>query len=418
MDTITTQLLSLLPFIGLGLLLTFAYVADGRHNGEGAPPDDLDTPDNAIDPLPIDPLPIVAEQLESAGIHESGPATSGSRTNEDPQGQGEPVLGWIVIALLAMADLAAGVIGSLTAVSGAMLLMAPELVGDISPPPGLSEESMPEGSIEAIADSFVTVLMPLGMITALLGFTGLLLLIPSVRRMLVRIVPIDPRRLTHTVALHYALMLVLFSAAVAYAIPIIATNPEGRELIEQATERAGLLGIWVQNLGFALLGLLGVGLFVARGPGATLRRLGVTPWINVRWWAGATIIALAAAWGVDAMWSIVSPESLNEVNKLSELLFDPIIAYGVAGALTIGLAAGIGEEIIFRGAMQPRFGLGLTALLFTAIHTQYTVSLALVQILVVALLLGYARKYSNTTTTIAIHATYNFALAMTAVLSA
>jgi hypothetical protein len=42
------------------------------------------------------------------------------------------------------------------------------------------------------------------------------------------------------------------------------------------------------------------------------------------------------------------------------------------------------------------------------------VSLALVQILVVGLLLGLVRLRANTTTSIAVHATYNFVLVMVA----
>ena len=81
-------------------------------------------------------------------------------------------------------------------------------------------------------------------------------------------------------------------------------------------------------------------------------------------------------------------------------------------------AAGIGEEILFRGAAQPRLGLPLTALLFAAVHTQYTVSPALVHIFVTGLLLGVVRRRANTTTAIAVHASYNFLLALSSVIEA
>lgn len=428
METFNTQLLTLLPFIGLGLLLTLAYVADGRHEGDGS--SEGDGKSGGDDP---DDSPDGTEGLERSASIESAHERSAVWRMEDRQSGGEPLLRWAVLAVLGMSNLAAiffGASAALIGVSHRLGLIDPS-VPDMGSFP-MAESGSSQGrdlgvdpdSAEAAARAaeFMTTLMdtflPLGTISIALGLVGFLLLVPMMRRMLSRLIPIDPHRLVHTVALHFALLLVYVSAVIAYLIPIIAADPDGGSFISQTTAEAGLIGIWMQNAGFALLGILGVGLFATRGPRAALRRLGLTPWIDVRWWAGATVIALAASWGVDTMWSIVSPESLSEVERLSELLFEPIIAYGLAGALTIGLAAGIGEEILFRGAMQPRFGLALTALLFAALHTQYTVSLALVQIFVVALLLGFARQRANTTTAIAIHATYNFVLAMAAVMSA
>jgi membrane protease YdiL (CAAX protease family) len=77
------------------------------------------------------------------------------------------------------------------------------------------------------------------------------------------------------------------------------------------------------------------------------------------------------------------------------------------GIAAIALGPGICEELLFRGALQPRLGLVVTAILFTSIHTQYGVSLDALSVLAIALGLGLIRKYTNTTTSSISHVTYN-----------
>jgi membrane protease YdiL (CAAX protease family) len=58
--------------------------------------------------------------------------------------------------------------------------------------------------------------------------------------------------------------------------------------------------------------------------------------------------------------------------------------------------------------VQPRFGLWVTAVLFAAGHTQYGLSPAFFEVLLIGVVLGLIRKKANTTTCIAIHTLYNF----------
>ena len=53
-------------------------------------------------------------------------------------------------------------------------------------------------------------------------------------------------------------------------------------------------------------------------------------------------------------------------------------------ALLISVTAGVSEEIAFRGALQPIFGLWPTALIFALFHLQYTLTPATLIILFVA----------------------------------
>jgi uncharacterized protein len=79
----------------------------------------------------------------------------------------------------------------------------------------------------------------------------------------------------------------------------------------------------------------------------------------------------------------------------------------VWGAILLGLTAGIGEELLFRGALQPRFGIIFTSLIFALLHVQYDASLVTVGIFAAGIIFGLERKKLNTTSCIVTHALYN-----------
>lgn len=315
-------------------------------------------------------------------------------------GERREVVGWLVLLTLFVADLFAMLIGGLIYVSGSLLEGAGPEVDEL-----LEEAGAAGGDVAAA-------LPPVGLLLVALGVIGLILLIPQVRSLLARLIPIDASRLVHTVALQYSLILVLVSGLTAAIVTVLLEDPDMINILQESIESSGLVGLWGQNLGFVVLGALGVGLFVVRGPRETLERLGLTARIDWRWWLGGTAFALVAAFATDFLWQRLAPEGFEDVGRLSEALIEPIFGYGILGALTIGLAAGIGEEILFRGAAQPRFGIVFTAALFAVLHTQYSISPALLLIFALGVVLGLTRVRSNTTTAIAVHATYNFTIAM------
>jgi hypothetical protein len=91
-------------------------------------------------------------------------------------------------------------------------------------------------------------------------------------------------------------------------------------------------------------------------------------------------------------------ETLDETTQNLDLVW---------GALAIGLTAAIGEELLFRGAIQPRYGVIFTAIVFALVHVQYHPALILTGLLPAGLVLGYERKYLNTSACIITHAAYN-----------
>ena len=77
-------------------------------------------------------------------------------------------------------------------------------------------------------------------------------------------------------------------------------------------------------------------------------------------------------------------------------------------ALAVAVLAGTGEEILFRGAMQPVFGLYFTSLLFILTHAHYGLSPAMLILFAVSVGFGVVRQRYSTTAAIICHTTYNF----------
>ncbi|MCC7060855.1 MAG: CPBP family intramembrane metalloprotease [Burkholderiaceae bacterium] len=105
-----------------------------------------------------------------------------------------------------------------------------------------------------------------------------------------------------------------------------------------------------------------------------------------------------------------------DVQGLNDVLLGPLLG-SAAGILTIGFAAALGEETLFRGALQPRFGIFLTTLLFAITHNQYGLSLSTVVVFAAGLIFAGLRRRHNTVTSMLAHATYNITLGLLALLA-
>ena len=102
-----------------------------------------------------------------------------------------------------------------------------------------------------------------------------------------------------------------------------------------------------------------------------------------------------------------------DVEKLTEQLLGPLFR-SPFGILTLGVAAAIGEETLFRGALLPRFGLVLSALLFALLHSNYGITVSTLFVFALGLVLGMVRIRYNTTTAMVVHAVYNMTLGILA----
>jgi uncharacterized protein len=172
------------------------------------------------------------------------------------------------------------------------------------------------------------------------------------------------------------------------------------------------IAILASQLPFVILALLGVGIGIRRGARETLARLGYGP-ISLKH-IGIVVLFILSAFafsvGADALFSQLQPDLYRKVGEISSQLFSPKGLSPVSAvlfALLIGVGAGLGEETLFRGAVQPVFGIPATSVLFASMHVQYGPSLLLGYIFVLSIGLGLLRRYVNTTASFLAHAGYN-----------
>jgi hypothetical protein len=183
-----------------------------------------------------------------------------------------------------------------------------------------------------------------------------------------------------------------------------------RDTFEQMLTSSSLLDqgfIGSGLLGYVVLALASVGFMVRRDLPATLERLGLRPLrpgdyavvplgVLLLFGLNLALESVQRAWFPD-MW-------LSD-QRVSQLIAAQL---GPTQILMLGLSAGIGEEITLRGALQPRLGIGLTSLLFAALHIQYS-WFGMGVIFCFGVLLGVIRKRTSTSVVMAIHTLYDIA---------
>jgi membrane protease YdiL (CAAX protease family) len=153
------------------------------------------------------------------------------------------------------------------------------------------------------------------------------------------------------------------------------------------------------------LALAGVGFLLTRDLRASLARLDLHP-ISLRqagWAVGAAALFHVVVGLMEWTESIVLPgiHALEERFDYHFVGIPPLV-----GAALVSLAAGVGEEVLFRGALQPRIGIVATAGLFAVLHVQYQVP-GILMIFVVGLALGLLKQRTSTTFTAVVHVVYD-----------
>lgn len=235
---------------------------------------------------------------------------------------------------------------------------------------------------------------------------ALLLYIPWLRKKISLQIPIDPTNRIHTVTMMLS-TLILIQMAMTYSIGIDTLST-----MEPETDVWNLIaGIWSQDLMFAVIGLVGVGFGTKRNFKESLKRLGIEKLTKhqIKWGVAIAIGLVVIAYLLEILAIHTNIANNPEIEEYTEKLIGPLFTT-IPGILTLGLAAAIGEETIFRGALQPRFGLILTSLLFALVHSNYGLSLSTLIVFGVGLCLGLVRTRFNTTTAMIIHAIYNMSL--------
>ena len=228
------------------------------------------------------------------------------------------------------------------------------------------------------------------------GLLGLLFLWPAVQRAVARILPIR------------------LGSPVIYLTVILGLLLVAQQLSTQVTSQPPLTygELLAQDIPFLVLAFAGVGIFIRRSPRQTIERLGLLPPRQKRWWLVSIVgigVFMGVAFGIEALANLVAPSQQKQVTDVTTVLFSHF--NNPASIIFLGVLAGVVEETLFRGALLPRFGIVVTAILFAALHIQYAVSFATLEVFVLGLGLGWLRvKSGSTLTGMLTHAGYDIAV--------
>ena len=280
-----------------------------------------------------------------------------------------------------------------------------------------------QASPEQVATALRPALAYLGVGFGILVLS-LLPLAPPIGRALARVLPLRAGSVSSAVALPAVLMLGLLPMAV---LAVLGGRPPLLEVInipgmrEALAERSPLqqhLELIYGLIWLLPVALLAVGYPFRRGFATSLERLGlVRPTLPQVGLGLAVAVALVfGATGLDmaiaSVWDAFGWQR-TDTEAFSQLLGSLI---SIPGAIVIGVTAGIGEEVAIRGVLQPRVGILLSNLAFTALHAyQYSFD-GLLSVFLIGLALGVMRRHTNSTTSAVAHGIYNFILVSAAAL--
>jgi membrane protease YdiL (CAAX protease family) len=220
-----------------------------------------------------------------------------------------------------------------------------------------------------------------------------------VRERVAGVLDIDSDNPVHTLALVLAVILLGLQLAFLTFVDVLAADRSQPPL--------SVGDLFAQELPFLIIAFAGIGLWSRRNSVQAADRLGV---VKPAWWQITLALAAAGvffafAQAVVSLSQSLTPQVAHNIDVTTQHVFGGL--NNPVGIASIALLPAICEELLFRGALQPRLGLVVTALLFTSIHTQYSLSFDTLAVLLLALGLGLIRKYTNTTTSSVCHATYN-----------
>lgn len=237
----------------------------------------------------------------------------------------------------------------------------------------------------------------LGVALLAVGVGLALPLVPQFRIQLARVTPIDPNSRIDMVGLSVILAIMGFFAVSAFA------SPEPPDEIA-AISFADLI---VQALLFVALAFILTGTGIYRSFKQSTRRLGLRR-LTVKGF-GVAILSVVAIIAVSVAASLITewlqPDLIDELDDVTSDMTADI--QNPVGAVALGLSAGTGEELLLRGAIQPRLGLVLTSLMFALLHTQYGLTYVLVGLFAVGMILGILRNRYGTMAAIIAHALFN-----------
>lgn len=227
-----------------------------------------------------------------------------------------------------------------------------------------------------------------------------LVLIKPFRQLMGRLLPMDPDSPVDWSGLAVILALLGFLIPTIFieSDPVV---PAGSNATQLTT------GLLQQLLAFVAVAYVAVGYRNYRTGEEATQRLGIqipTPQQIIMGLAGVVAAFVAALFG-GALTQWLQPDSLegleNSIDAMTSGVTAPIVA------LILALSSGIGEEVLLRGAVQPRYGIVLTSILFTFLHAQYGFTWVLLGLFFMGVIFGWLAKRYGTMAAVVAHVVYN-----------
>ncbi len=240
----------------------------------------------------------------------------------------------------------------------------------------------------------------------------------GVQKFIVQSDGLEKRKHPDSVVHTLAIILMLFASVFTIGNFIIAGGIEG--LAEEIGD-INAIDLWSNFTLYVVLALLGVGIFIRRDLTRTFKRLGFRLPENKhyrQWFINGlkhliigAFVGFGMFWvqvGLSIIWQLfASPETVAAQSAASQALFAAL-----SGSLWLGFlvafTAGVGEELLFRGALQPIFGNIIVSIFFVMLHSQYILTPASLIILIVSLVFGFLRSHYTTPAAMMAHFVYNF----------
>jgi len=232
---------------------------------------------------------------------------------------------------------------------------------------------------------------------------GLGLSLPNLkpfRRAMAKVTNIDPDSAIDWSGLSIVLALLGFLIPTAFvdSAPTVVSENSATMLT------TGLL----QNLlAYVLIAYVAVGYRNYRTGEEATGRLGiqVPTGTQIIYGLGGVLAAFVAAFIGGVLTNVLQPDVIPGIEESMQAMMSGVTNPFVAVVLAI--STGFGEEVFFRGAIQPRMGIVLTAVLFTFLHAQYGFTWILFGLFLVGLIFGWLAKRYGTMAAVVAHVLYN-----------
>lgn len=208
------------------------------------------------------------------------------------------------------------------------------------------------------------------------------------------------------------LALLLLMESLASNLSPVGTAQTGGTSSLKPTAGPSAESLMLGSVPFLVVGLASVGPVVKRSVLAAAERLGFWP-LRLPWWVvgvgvGVVLVPVGGVVG-DLLNHLVSAACVAHQNQAEQAIVGTgRTALEQAG---VAIAAGVCEETLFRGALQPRIGIFLSSALWASYHLQYACngfpSSSNFYLLLLGLLFGGLRKSGGLWPAILAHATYD-----------